>query len=363
MVHRSLPRLALLLATLATTSSVGCGPEFDPAYLVTNERVLAIRADPPEALPGEPVTLTPLVVGPNGVLDAASDYTADWWRCPDEEGDGLGDEARCSSPDVRVELGAGVPLTDTIDPALFPLPDPDAPEDETDEKLVGAVLGYWRNYGVTMSAVSGRSVDAFKRVVVFAAPVPLGQIDPRLEDLDVRVNDEGELERNVNPLLSGVSVRKDDPDGGSVATLEPGGTYWLRPVYDARELQAYSSLKIDLAGLALDDPSTLQQLSDEELLQRFTKVRRCEIPVFSWFVTGGKLRRETTVDERVVAGEFAERGAPCPAVEGEPRRPEVRFSAPEGDDIPASGIVHGWLVMRDGRGGTAYTSFDLAIER
>jgi hypothetical protein len=41
----------------------------------------------------------------------------------------------------------------------------------------------------------------------------------------------------------------------------------------------------------------------------------------------------------------------------------VRFTAPSGDEIPSDGVVHGWLVMRDGRGGTAYTSFDLVVER
>jgi hypothetical protein len=316
MVHRSparrAPALRLVLASAcAATIAASCGPEFDPGYLIKNERVLAIRADPPEALPGEEVTLTPLVVGPNGMLDAATDYRADWWRCPDDEGDGLADEERCSSPDARVTLGEGVPFVEHIDPALFPLPAPGEPAEEADEKLIGAVLGYWRGYAVTMTAESGRVVDAFKRVVVFASPVPLGDVDPRLADLDVRVNDEGEIERNVNPLLLGVEVRKDDPDGGLVSTLEPGGTYWLGPDYDERELQTYHSLKIELEGLALNDPATLEQLSDEELLARFEKVRRCEVPVFSWFVTGGTLRRDTTVDERVVAGEFAERGVDC----------------------------------------------------
>lgn len=360
-------RLRHLLLGLAPSAGcavllAGCGPEFDPGYLIKDTRVLAVRAEPPEALPGEQVTLTPLVVGPNGVLEA-DDYEASWWRCPDEESDALGDEERCSSPDARVALGEGVPFMERIDPSLFPLPGPDDSEEEVNEKLVGAVLGYWRNFGLTVTDAGGRIIDAFKRVVVFASPVPLGDLDPRLAALDVRVNDDGQLERNQNPLLLGVRVRKDTPDGGTVSTLEPGGTYWLEPDYDRGQLQAYYSLRVDLEGLDLDDPASLRQLSDEELLTRFEKVRRCELPVFSWFVTGGTLRRETTVDERVVAGEFKQRGIECPPVEGEVRRPEVRFTAPSGDEIPSDGLVRGWVVMRDGRGGTAYTSFDLTIER
>lgn len=356
------PRLGLALVSSAAALGAGCGPELDPSYLIRSERVLAIRADPPEAVPGAAVTLTPLVVGPDGVLDA-SDYSASWWRCPDDESDGLADEERCASPDNRVPLGEGVPLEERLDPALFSLPQPGDPPAEADEKLVGAVLGYWRNFGLTMESASGRVIDAFKRVVVFASPVPLGDVDPRLAELDVRVNDDGQVEPNKNPLLVGVRVRKDEPDGGTVSTLEPGGTYWLEPDYDQASLQAYHSLRIELEGLALDDPTTLRQLSDEELLARFEKVRRCEVPVFSWFVTGGTLRRDTTVDERVVAGEFKQRGVECPPVEGEARRPEVRFTAPTGEDLPSDGIVHGWVVMRDGRGGTAYTSFDLTVER
>lgn len=367
MVHRPArpPRaVGLVLASSCLgTLAAGCGADFDPAYLVTDERVLAIRADPPEAMPGEQVTLTPLVVGPNGALDPTSDYRADWWRCPSDEADALSDEERCSSPDARLPLGEGVPLVRHIEPELSPLPDPDDSEDEAGEKRLRAVFGYWRNFALTMAADGGRVVDAFKRVVVFPSPVPLGDIDPRLADLDVRVNDEGELERNVNPLLHGVEVRADGPDGDLVSTLEPGGRYWLRPDYDEGELQAYASLRIELEGLTLDDPASLRQLDDEEVLERLEKVRRCEVPVFSWFVTGGRLRRDTTVDERVVAGSFAERGLECPPVEGAPRRPEVLFTAPSGDEIPSDGVVHGWLVMRDGRGGTAYTSFDLVIER
>lgn len=354
--------LLIGLALAPCAALIGCGPDFDPGYLIKEPRVLAIRADPPEALPGEEVTLTPLVVGPHGVLEA-DDYDARWWRCPEDESDGLGDEERCASPDARVALGEGAPLQERIDPSLFSLPGPDDAPEEVDEKLVGAVLGYWRNFGLTVEAAGGRIIDAFKRVVVFASPLPLGELDPRLAELDVRVNDDGQVERNHNPLLLGVRVRKDTPDGDTVSTLKPGGTYWLEPDYDPTQLQAYYSLRIELDGLALDDPATLRQLSDEELLARFEKVRRCELPVFSWFVTGGTLRRDTTVDERVVAGEFKKRGVECPAVEGEPRRPEVRFTAPSDKELPGDGLVRGWVVMRDGRGGTAYTSFDLTIER
>lgn len=348
------PLLALPLLVL-----VGCGPEFEPGYRIKNERVLAIRADPPEAVPGQGVTFTPLVVGPGGTLEAGG-FSASWWRCPDAESDGLSDETICSQPAARVPLADGAVYDDQIPADFFPLPDPDSGAPPS-EKLLGAVLGYWRVIGLTLSA-GDRVVDAIKRVVVYA-PVPLGLVDERLADLDVRMGDDGALHPNTNPLLSGVEIRQDEPDGPAVERLKAGGTYWLRPRYDDRELQAYWSLKVDLEGLDLEDPSSLRELSDEELLGRFSRVRRCEIPVFSWYVTAGTLRRETTVDERVIGTVYEEQGEDCPPVEGEARRPEVRFTAPEGDDVPGDGLVRAWVVLRDGRGGTDWRAFELPIDR
>jgi hypothetical protein len=354
--------LAIVAAPALLASS--CGPEFEPGYLIRDARVLAIRADPPEAVPGQSVVLTPLVVGPGGNLEEGAGYEASWWRCPDEEASPLEDEERCSQPAARIDLGGGAPKTHGVPVDLFALPAPGSDE-APDARLLGAALGFWRVIGLTARA-SDRVVEAFKRVVVFATPLPLGSLDPRLANLDVRVDNDGVVVANTNPLLLGVEVRAGEPNGPVVSALKPGSTYWLRPRYDERELQEYYSLEIDLAGLDLEDPTTLRELSDEELLARFTRVRRCEVPVFTWYVTAGRLRRDTTVDERVVKGLYLEeRGVRCPDAEGdegEPRRPEVRFLAPAQDAAPADGIVRAWVVMRDGRGGTAFTSFEMPLE-
>ena len=50
---------------------VGCRPAFDDRVsLVDGVRVLAVAADPPEAAPGEAVTLSALVVDDDGVVAA-----------------------------------------------------------------------------------------------------------------------------------------------------------------------------------------------------------------------------------------------------------------------------------------------------
>lgn len=65
-----------LLVLVAIT---GCRPSFDDREsLVTGPRILAVRAEPPEALPGESVSYRALIVTPEGVAEGA---TVRWAFC------------------------------------------------------------------------------------------------------------------------------------------------------------------------------------------------------------------------------------------------------------------------------------------
>lgn len=371
MAGRTFSLLTARLGRWAFTAVVGagcfalgaCGPEFPPSWLVTEARIIAIVADPPEAVPGQSVRLTPLVVSSQGTLSAEEgDYAATWWRCPDEESDALQDAVVCEVPSDRETLSQAVPYVDTVPTDLFPIPAPgEELSDDARQRLLGVALGYWRVIGLEADATPTRRVQAIKRVVVYA-PVPLGLIDERLAPLDTRVNAEGELVANENPAVTGVEVREGTENGSSTTTLKVGGTYFFKPRYDERSISPYVSLSVDVAGLPLDDPSAIADLPAEELEQRFERINRCEIPLFSWYVTAGTLRRETTVDETVVAGTYAERGISCPPIEGEPRTPAVRYVPPTGEDIPDDGVVRAWVVMRDGRGGTSVRAFSFTVE-
>ena len=58
-------RLPILLALAAAS----CRPDLgDRDSLVTSERILAVRGEPPEAKPGEPVSYTILVASPTGAI-------------------------------------------------------------------------------------------------------------------------------------------------------------------------------------------------------------------------------------------------------------------------------------------------------
>src|SRR5688500_18297284 len=109
-------RLAVVVAVVVAAVSLGagCGPTFLPASVVVNERVIAVTASPPEAVPGQEVTLSPVVVSPGGDLCAVGapecdpgTYRATWWRCPDSDSDALGDFAQCTIPGERRDVGEG----------------------------------------------------------------------------------------------------------------------------------------------------------------------------------------------------------------------------------------------------------------
>lgn len=363
----------LTIAGLGTaTLGSGCSPEFTPASLIQSARVIAVVADPPEAVPGTAVTLTPTIASPTGTLVEGEGFTATWWRCPDSDSDALGDFSQCSIPADRKDIGSGVPFVDAVPVDLFgELPtEPPAPDDDAtigkdaSDKVLGALLGYWRVVGLTTEDDDGARIDAFKREPVYL-PVPLGDIDERLKDLDVRVDGDGVIVPNSNPLLSAVTVHEGSVDGPTVTSVKKGETYFFVPVIDERSLQVYGSLKADLQGIDVTDPEGLAALTPDDLLGRFQKEQRCEVPLFNWYVTGGELRREVTLDESVITRVYDPQGVACPPVEGDVRAPEAEFTAPtgeEGDPVPDDGVVHGWVVLRDGRGGTAVRSFDLAIE-
>jgi hypothetical protein len=356
--------------TAATMGSggvaVGCSPSFTPASLIEDERVIAVIATPPEAVPGQEVSLTPVVASPTGTLAAGVGFDAGWWRCPDSDSDALGDFWECTVPSDRVELGGGDPYVDTVPLDLFgepPAPGEPPPDDVATERGLGALLGFWRVMGMTMTA-GDRVVDSFKRVPVYL-PVPLEQLDPRLGPIDVHVDESGALAPNTNPVINAVLVHDGALNGPTVATVKAGQTYFFAPIIDERQLEAFFSLKMDLAGLDLSNPEAFADADLDELLKRFRREQRCEVPTFNWYVSAGRVRREITLDESVVERVFDERGVDCPPVEGDIRTADTEFTAPtgeEGDSFPEDGVIHAWVVLRDGRGGTAVRSFDLNFE-
>ena len=336
--------------------SSACAPEFEPASLIKAARVVAVVADPPEATPGQAVSLTPVIASPTGTLVEGAGFDAAWWRCPDDDRDALGDFSQCTVPAERIDLGGGTPYVDVVPSDIFgALPEPGtAPvaDDATPkDKMLGALLGYWRIVGLTMDAPGpkGARFDSFKRIPVYL-PFPLGDVDERLRDLDVRVDAAGVLQPNTNPILNAVTIHDGAVDGPTVDTIKKGETYFFVPRIDERSLEDFGSLKADLSGLDFADPDSLAALGVDDLLARFERQQRCEVPLFNWYVSAGEVDNEITLDESVINRVFDPRGVACPPVEGDIRAPEVEFTAPTGeedDPLPDDGVVHGWVAMRE----------------
>jgi hypothetical protein len=367
--------LSVCLTLWLWLGAASCTPSFDPASLVQSPRLIAVLSDPPEATPGTSVRLTPIVVTPTGALEPSEDgsaegtFAASWWRCPDSDSDALGDFFVCTTPSERIDLGTSVPHVDAVPATVFgPLPDEGAPLPENTpppEKYLGALLGYYRVMGVDIRVGGTRVVDGFKRTPIYL-PFSLDNIDPALAALDTRLQEDGTLVQNTNPSITGVSIHEGSVDGPTVDSVTPGGKYFFVPVYDKRALQPYISLRVDVRGLDTTDPSSLQSLTVADLQSRVERVQRCEIPVFSWFINSGSVRRGTTQDEAVVQEVFDPLGIACPPIEGDIRTPDTEYTAPDGSEaqpFPSGDVVRGWVVLRDGRGGTAVRSFDLALNR
>ena len=90
-----------LLLPLACALAVACGDDtFIPRWRVTRLRVLAVVADPPDAAPGESVTLTAHTAAPAGSFGAVRIL---WTSCPRRTIDNVTGDRRCVGDSAVVE--------------------------------------------------------------------------------------------------------------------------------------------------------------------------------------------------------------------------------------------------------------------
>lgn len=109
------PKAALMLPCLELLLS-GCLPQQDPASYVTGLRVLAIKAQPPEAQPGQSSTLVPLLVDTLG-----RPVNIDWSLCLVPPFQGQAVNSNCLIADAggtRQPLGSGLQFAVTMPMAV-----------------------------------------------------------------------------------------------------------------------------------------------------------------------------------------------------------------------------------------------------
>lgn len=298
----STPRLArsAWIATLALTLA-GCPignnkyakpKDLSPSWRIDKLRVLAVRADPPEILPGETATFTALVTDPDGESGAIV-----WLACPPDDNGGIG--FGCS-----------------IDPSF------DFTNATPDDLAAAGFIGFEPLIPAVYTAPADLldGLDEFQQrdgeyVLVQIAVLPKALLDEGFDGASFDFNEleagykrlvvSTETQPNHNPVVSALLVDGVAIPEGTVVEVDAGESYKLTPVLQEGSVEIYDYTDDD--GLT---------------------TKRNEEPYFEWYADGGTVT--------VSASLF-------PYLDGE-------WQAPAADDEgPKAGTW--WSVVRDRRGG------------
>ncbi len=307
----------------------GCRNSFDPASFVTGLRVLAIKSEPPELAPGQTATVTPLVVDLSDFDGGMNSWTVDWWLCLETPNPGSSVGADCVAADAGTSLqplGRGPTMQVTmpdIQPAQLGLPDDSG--------------------GVYLPVVLHVSDGTQTLAAVYRLRYSLFPLYP-----------------NHNPVIDDVEVVPDD-DAGAPASLSQdppvelhaGDQIKLRTSVQAGSAEIYPMIEGQLnlpdgglslsalgdGGLQFYDGGVRVDGTDIPLVQEL-------LPV-SWFTTIGSLSPDTT-------------GAAAPDLTTVDK-PDTTLKLDAKHTPPAPADIDLYVVVRDTRGGTAWTQRRLLL--
>lgn len=325
-------RTALAICALALA---GCEADLPPAYLVEDLRVLAVRAVEPEVLFDAPadatLTFEALVVDPRG-----GEVSYAWRFCPVESEIACADfdELVAAAPEAyRDVLAQTHAITSTGDAPTFVVDVPSAlVAHHLETSLLGFGAGSWPSV-VLEARVAGEAVTAEKRAVLNIRD--LAAYAPQFAaELGVRICTDAESEDctrvtprtpNRNPELAGFDVIRDGNTEplSTPLTLSAGAELRILPRFTEASVESYEVLRTDVNTRAIFVEAANEELSVQ------------------WFCSAGELAKEVTGPKRTKGFDNL-------------------YTAP--DAPPATnGRASLWLVVRDGRGGTAWTQLDVEI--
>ena len=294
--------LSLLLLFVAA-----CVPDAgDPASLVAGPRVLAVRADPPEAKPGAEVAYEALVITADGSRSSAPVH---WAFCaspkPLTEPNSIS-SACLDDAGVRPIAGESRSITAPIPADACALFGPDTPPGDFRPRDPDVTGGFYQPV-----RVESLGLVAFDRQRV-TCNLPNAPIDAAI-DLQKRYH------ANENPKLSPLSASVESVP----VALDhlPSGVH-VRFEVGWGEADAESYPMFDLGAQAV--------------------VTRREALRVAWFATSGELAAEVTGRTES----------------------EMETATENGWDAPSTpGVVKLWLVLRDSRGGLDFAAYDLEIRQ
>jgi hypothetical protein len=320
-VTRALVVLAVLLA------GTGCDTGFRPESLVENLRLLGVRSDPPDLAPGETASLDALVLDParpgqnSAVLwlgCAPDPYNLNRSACSDFEvlsnvadlfaSDGGSPDGGMLPPGVSV-IGFNGNASYAADPHVFDALD--AGDTRRISGTVGQALVFAIAEDVPPTATSEELEAVFRRV-------QSGETRAVTALFRVRVSENPE--RNTNPSLSAFFVAKERWPRGAHLTVLPGEPVELDVDAPDAAFEAFTN----------QTPSGLEQKTERILV--------------AWYSTAGRFTEQRTAIREQV---------------------KTVFTAPGGEDetdpVPESREGTVYLVLRDTRGGQAWTQVPLYV--
>jgi hypothetical protein len=298
-------------------AGAGCKPDLGaPQSLVDGPRVLAVRADPPEARPADvPVRFDTLIVDADGRVASPE---LGWAICnephPPAESNVVS-SACLEIPDDTAGTTFTAPLPATACTNFGPLTSKPGAR-PADPDTTG---GYYQPVRATWPDGGGLVAFALPRILC-----PLGAIAPT----DIAGAYANEYRPNVNPTLAAVTL---DPDGAGTPLYEAGDTVFAPGSVGAGQLITFEARWEP----AVQETFEVYDLTTHLLAEQTESLR------LSWFATAGEFEHERTgrtADEAGTA--FTRNTWRAPAV---------------------AGRVHVFLVLRDSRGGVDFATAELEV--
>lgn len=239
-----LPVLLLLL---------GCAPPLaDEPWRVTQRRVVAVLAEPPDAQPGSTVLLRAIIASPEGPVETAE---VRWLRCDEQTPFSQNESTGLSCLAHLATAPAGATTTQvTIPSSACSVFGPDVATASARPRDPDATGGYYQPIGVELD---GRGSFAFERLRCNPANVT-SQIAQDFRRAD---------RPNTNPVFSLLPLVGGEPV--DLSELSPGAEVQLVADWSASPEESFPAI----------DPSTLGLT---------TLVEHYDV---SWLVTQGKLDR------------------------------------------------------------------------
>jgi hypothetical protein len=322
-VRRALPAVLALAAA--------CEPSLDQrTFSVTSARVLAVRSDPAEALPGATVALSSLYVDESGAI-APGAASFDWAFCEDRNPlanlEPVSPACSERTGGTFIELGRAASASAPLPTTACRLFGPDVPSAQPNQppgRPVDADTtgGYYQP--VRLAAGDQIAVG----LVRITCGVP-GATPEQTADLTKYDHS------NTNPELDAVSTQEKAGVPGAPLVLEAAGA---NPVARSQRLE----LRASWAGC---DPLATGCTGSEGYAfldpQSHTVTRAREQMRVSWFSTGGTFDDDRTGRDATDPTLYTDNGWTAPATAGQ---------------------VYVWVVLRDDRGGVGWRSYVMDVK-